>query len=82
MTRELQGQRRPTLPAPVLTSERTHLPALKGQSWLCPVPNGEDDRRRSMPELPGPGQEPYYTHCKEEADRKLNETPGDKDDSG
>lgn len=55
---------------------------VKGQSWLCPVPNWEEDRRLSIWELPGPRQEPYYTHCKEEANQKLNETPSDKNDSG
>lgn len=82
MTRELQGQRRPAPPAPVLTSERTHLPACGRTVVAVSCAQLEDDRRLSIREVPGPRQEPCYTHCREEANRKLNETPGDKDDSG
>ena len=32
-------------------------PPVKGQSWLCPVPNWEEDRRLSIQEVPGPRQE-------------------------
>ena len=70
MTAELQGQRKPAPPAPVLTSRVHPSPTCERTA----VARWEDSSRLSIRQVPGPRQESYYTHCKEEANRKCNET--------